>query len=249
MKTAFFCFSSKGEATARRLEEAGTVVRVESGALAATVASWWSRADALVFVASLGIAVRAVAPHLSDKADDPAVLVVTEDGKTVLPVTGAHLGGGRELAERLAGMLGVEPLLTTSSDRAGLVAPDLLASRWGWALLGRDALAATNGALIETGALSFWTDVPELLPPLPAGYAATEEANAALLISPRAHSTAKKRVQLVPPCIVAGMGCRRGASAKTLRSVLNEALRAQALLPEAIREIRTVEEKMDEPGL
>jgi len=249
MKTAFFCFSSKGEATARRLEEAGTVVRVESGTLASTVASWWSRADALVFVASLGIAVRAVAPHLSDKADDPAVLVVTEDGKTVLPVTGAHLGGGRTLAERLAGLLGVEPLLTTSSDRAGLVAPDLLASRWGWGLLGRDALAATNGALIETGALSFWTDVPELLAPLPAEYAAAEEANAALLISPRAHSTAKKRVQLVPPCIVAGMGCRRGASAKTLRSVLNEALRAQALLPEAIREIRTVEEKMDEPGL
>ncbi len=249
MKTAFFCFSSRGEATARRLEEAGTVVRVESGTLASTVASWWSHADALVFVASLGIAVRAVAPHLSDKAEDPAVLVVTEDGKTVLPVTGAHLGGGRELAERLAGLLGVEPLLTTSSDRAGFVAPDLLASRWGWLLLGRDALAATNGALIETGALSFWTDVPELLPPLPAEYAAAEEANAALLISPRAHSTAKKRVQLVPPCIVAGMGCRRGASAKTLRSVLNEALRAQGLLPEAIREIRTVEEKMDEPGL
>ncbi|MGD9822150.1 MAG: hypothetical protein AB7U27_11395, partial [Aminobacteriaceae bacterium] len=142
MTTAFFCFSDPGEALAGRLAEGPDerVVRVAPGTLSESVARWWPAADALVFVSSLGVAVRAAAPHLRDKETDPAVLVVTEDGSTVLPVTGAHLGGGRDLAERLAGRICASLLLTTSSDRAGLTAPDLLASRRGWKRLGWDAL-------------------------------------------------------------------------------------------------------------
>ncbi len=125
MKAAFFCFSDPGEALAGRLAggPGERVVRVAPGTLSETVARWWQGTDALVFVSSLGVAVRAAAPHLRDKETDPAVLVVTEDGFTVLPVTGAHLGGGRDYAEQLAGRIGASLLLTTSSDRAGLTAP------------------------------------------------------------------------------------------------------------------------------
>jgi cobalt-precorrin 5A hydrolase/precorrin-3B C17-methyltransferase len=257
MNIVFLCFSRRGEAVAQKLVEARpadeasleTVVRPAPGTLASAVSSWWDRADALVFVASLGIAVRAVAPHLSDKAADPAVIVVTEDGGAVLPVTGAHLGGGRDLAERLSRRLGVKPLLTTSSDRAGFTAPDLLSSRWGWPVRGRDHLAAANAKLIESDSLSFWTDIPELLPPLPGEYAAAEMTEASLIISPRRLENADSRVQLVPRCISAGIGCRRGIPSGTIRSVLFQALEAHALLPESLKEIRTVEEKMDEPGL
>ncbi len=93
MKTAILCFSAPGERTARKLALTTdeTVVRVAPGSLSKTVSKLWGESDALVFLSSLGIAVRASAPHLRDKAEDPAVIVVTEDGRMVLPVTGCHL--------------------------------------------------------------------------------------------------------------------------------------------------------------
>ncbi|WP_367340457.1 cobalamin biosynthesis protein [Aminivibrio sp.] len=252
MTTAFFCFSDPGEALAGRLAEGPDerVVRVAPGTLSESVARWWPAADALVFVSSLGVAVRAAAPHLRDKETDPAVLVVTEDGSTVLPVTGAHLGGGRDLAERLAGRICASLLLTTSSDRAGLTAPDLLASRRGWKLLGREALPGVNRALIEEGALAWWTDVPAFLPPLPEEYRpAPSSGEASVILSPYRRDLAPRQVQLVPRCVAAGMGCRRGTDTDTLRRVLFRALESEGLLAESLAEIRTVEEKRDEPGL
>ncbi|MBL3540469.1 cobalamin biosynthesis protein [Aminivibrio sp.] len=252
MRAAFFCFSAPGEALAGRLAEGGdeTVVRVAPGALSETVARWWTAADALVFVSSLGVAVRAAAPHLRDKETDPAVLVVTEDGSTVLPVTCAHLGGGRDFAERIAGRTGASLLLTTSSDRAGLTAPDLLASRRSWKLLGRAGLPAVNRAFLEARVISWWTDVPAALPPMPEGYRpAQSPGEASVIISPYGRDLAPRQVQLVPRCIAAGMGCRRGTDLDTLRRVLFLALEAEGLPAESLAEIRTVEEKGDEPGL
>jgi len=252
MRTAILCFSAPGERTARKLaltsEE--TVIRVAPGSLSKTVSKLWADSDALVFLSSLGVAVRASAPHLRDKAEDPAVIVVTEDGRLVLPVTGCHLGGGRDLAELLAKRLGAEVLLTTSSDRAGFTAPDLLASRRDWTLLGRDSLPSVNRALLEQGSLLWWTDIPDNFPPLPEEYSRTDfRSDAMVIISPHCFPPASGQVRLIPRCIAAGMGCRKGTPSEALRRVLSRALEEQNLLPESLAEIRTIPEKQNETGL
>ena len=249
MRIVTLCFSSRGEATALRLAGEGDVVRVAPGKLKTTVASWWGRVDALVFVSSLGTAVRAAAPHLSDKGGNPAVVVVSEDGGIVLPVTGSRLEAVDELADRLAETLGASLVRTTSTDRSDLTAPDLLASRLGWTLLGRELLPDLNGMLMESGTISYWTDSEEYLPPLPEEYSAADEPFANLVISPRRYKKTPAKVQLVPKCVVAGVDCRRGVPLGTIRSVLYEAMRSHSFLPEALKEIRTVGEKSDEPGL
>lgn len=251
MTVAFLCFSRQGEETARRLalDPGDRVLRVSRGGLAACVADLWREAGALVFVSSLGVAVRAVAPHLADKEADPAVLAVTEDGRVVLPVTGAHLGGGRDLADRLGARLGVPPLLTTSSDRAGLTAPDLLASRRGWALVGRGNLPTVNRMLLENGRLLFWTDIPRPLR-MPGEYGETPRPeDAQLLVSFRRQPLGEKQVQLVPPCVVAGIGCRKGTTEETLARRVRQSLAKEGILAAALREIRTVEEKAGEEGM
>ena len=84
------------------------------------VAGEWSRFDAFIFIGAMGICVRTIAPLMTDKHDDPAVVCVDTFGRHVISVLSGHVGGANELTKHVASALGVEPVITTQSDNAGL---------------------------------------------------------------------------------------------------------------------------------
>ncbi len=88
--------------------------------------------DAFVFVGSLGICVRTIAPFIGDKYSDPAVLNCDENGAFVQPVLSGHVGGGNELAKLVGRLTGAVPVITTSSDVQGLWGLDILGREKGW---------------------------------------------------------------------------------------------------------------------
>lgn len=95
----------------------------QAGGIFQVVASRFNEQDALVFIGAAGIAVRAIAPHLTDKFHDPAVLVMDEKGQHVISLLSGHVGGANQLAKTLAGVLGGTAVITTATDvndRAGL---------------------------------------------------------------------------------------------------------------------------------
>ena len=51
----------------------------------------------ILYIMATGIVVRCIAPHLSKKQIDPAVLVVDEKGKNVISLLSGHLGGANEI--------------------------------------------------------------------------------------------------------------------------------------------------------
>jgi cobalt-precorrin 5A hydrolase len=159
----------------RPLLKPSDAVRVDSigGSLAGQVARLFSERAELVCIASAGVVVRLIAPLLADKTRDPAVLVIDEAGRFVIPILSGHVGGANASAMRIAGLLGAMAVLTTSSDVQGTIAVDLLGRDLGWQVeADRDALlhaaaAVVNGervVVIEEACGREWWPVDRPLP-------------------------------------------------------------------------------------
>lgn len=87
--------------------------------------------DVLLFFCASGIAVRLAAPFLRDKTADPAVLVIGEDGKFVVPLISGHLGGANRYAHFIAEMLDAQPVITTATDGRKMAALDIWSKKYG----------------------------------------------------------------------------------------------------------------------
>lgn len=70
----------------------------------------------LVFVAPCGVAVRAIAPLITHKQTDPAVVVVDVGGRYAISLLSGHEGGANALALQVANRLGAEPVVTTTTE-------------------------------------------------------------------------------------------------------------------------------------
>lgn len=107
-------------------------VIISRGPLRPQIGDIFAAYDQLVFFVSLGAVVRLIAPHLKSKDEDPAVVVVDDAARFVIPVLSGHVGGANVFAERLADLLGATAVLTTASDAGGTLAVDILGRELGW---------------------------------------------------------------------------------------------------------------------
>jgi cobalt-precorrin 5A hydrolase/precorrin-3B C17-methyltransferase len=236
-------------------------VLIPEGGTAHAFSSRWESAGAFVFIGALAIAVRSVAGLIEDKARDPALVVVSEDGEVSLPVIAGHVGLATDLARDCAEILvsrGTMYIPTTSSDRSGFIAPDLWASRRGYDILLRSRLTSVIAKLKNGCGISAWVD-PIMKEyginiPLPFGYSgADRQSDADVIISPRAiQKLAGAKPQIVPRVITVGIGCRAGVHSDVIEKVLKSALSRNKYGPfliESVAELRTVEAKRGEEGL
>ena len=205
--------------------------------------------DLIVFVGAAGIAVRAVAPYLAGKAYDPAVIVIDEAGKFVIPVLSGHLGGANALAERLADGLGAQAVVTTATDGRGVFAVDNGARDNGCTVLDPPNIKYVSGALLRGETVGVRSDFPvdgrlpahiSLDADVESGFAIGFDTKAA----PFAHT-----LHLVPRIVYAGIGCRRGTDAGKIETAVQEALAAVGVPPTAVCGAASIDIKKDEPGL
>ena len=100
--------------------------------------------DALLFIGACGIAVRAIAPNLTDKLHDVPVLVMDEEGRYVIPILSGHVGGANELARELADLMDARPVITTATDVQKKFAVDLFAKRNHLEIMNKDGIAKVS---------------------------------------------------------------------------------------------------------
>lgn len=269
MRMAAVVLSRRGWELARKLvPEDGIYAPAALGlgvpftSLRRLVGELFSGHEAILLVMAVGIATRLVAPHLRDKFVDPAVVVVDEGGCFAISLVGGHHRGANELAERVAGVLGAQPVVTTASEVLGRPAIDVFARRHRCHLVPRANLARVAGALVrgEPVAVLWDRDLPRVASAWPPEVKVLEwgpqepwpkEPCAALVVvTDRAVGPPPgPHLFLRPRRWVAGVGCRRGTPAGEILEALGESAAGCGLAPEAVGVLATVEGKRDEPGL
>ena len=216
----------------------------------------WEEYSVLIFVMATGIVVRQIASLIKGKDRDPAVLVLDEEGKFIIPLLSGHLGGANSWANHLARQMGAQAVITTATDVRGLVAPDEYARRYGWKVEPLTHLPTVNRLLLEQGCLKIWTNYP--LKPEAAWVndehyqflSDNEKEKANVIISPFLDLTVEDDlIYLVPPLLSVGVGCRRGVSAEAVLERITLAVEQIGASLKAVAGIYSIDLKQDEVGL
>ncbi|WP_206810288.1 cobalt-precorrin 5A hydrolase [Paradesulfitobacterium ferrireducens] len=215
----------------------------------------WAQFPILIFVMAAGIVVRQVSPLLQSKAVDPAVLVVDENAKFIIPLVSGHLGGANAWAREIAGLLEATAVITTATDGQGLVAPDEYARRLGWTITPLKQLPRLNRLLLEQKHLSVWSE-PWLDPKHPLAsdpsyrfVSEREKADLILTAFPLARSDSDEKVYLIPRILSLGIGCRRHSEAAVIHEGIRQALARIKAPAEALKGIFSIDLKAEESGL
>lgn len=250
MRLYYLAFSARGLALAQTLAAAlgGEAVRCGGPVtLAGWTAEHFTTGAGLVYVGASGIAVRAVAPHLVHKAEDPAVVAVDEQGHFAVPLVSGHLGGANALARSIAKACGAVPVLTTATDAGGRFPVDDWARAQGCVIPRPETIKHFSAAILAGKTCRICSDWPIAGTP-PAGVEPTEDksaCDAALTLT----DPGPGPLWIAPQIAVLGMGCRRGVPVQRLEQAVQNALAASGIPARAVAMVCTIDIKAREPGL
>ena len=218
----------------------------------ACVDEYFEQVDAIVFVTASGIAVRSVAEHLTHKSKDPAIVCMDECSKHVISLVSGHAGGANALTQMLADVMWATPVITTATDVEGQFSIDDYAREHNLVVTDWAKAKAISAEVLATGAKPVWVDEAEV--------SQEEEKNACgnridvrrlkigsyqVIVTPRDILPDEKMLQLVPLCIVAGIGCKKGTSSDKIEHAVQDAF-AKA---EALCAVASIDLKKEEAGL
>ncbi|MBQ3842175.1 MAG: cobalt-precorrin 5A hydrolase [Ruminiclostridium sp.] len=232
-----FCFHKHSDENAEKFTD-----------LPSLTAEIFDRYDAFVFVSSVGIAVRAVAPHIRSKTTDPAVVAVDDSGKFAVSVLSGHLGGANALAKEIAEIVGAVPVITTATDTHGLFSPDVFAKANGLAICDMKAAKAVAAALLNGEKVGLRCKYPHS--GVPAGITECDSGNIGICVSENADEKPfDTTLNLLPKNLVAGIGCKKETSSDSITEHILCVFSDNNLDIRRLSAVATIDIKSEEPGL
>jgi cobalt-precorrin 5A hydrolase/precorrin-3B C17-methyltransferase len=200
----------------------------------------------IVGLCASGILVRALAPLIDDKREEPPVVALAEDGSVAVPLLGGH-HGANALARAIADQLGCVAAITTAGDLRLGVALDETPP--GWRIgnpervkpIAAALLAGEPVALVEEAAMADW---------LRTGTVRRDAAaKNKIIVTDRVLAADNEALVLHPPVLVLGIGCERYCPAEEIAALAHDTLAEAGLAAGAVAAIVSIELKSDEPGI
>ncbi len=208
----------------------------------------FNKNEALIFVCACGIAVRAISRHIVSKDSDPAVIVIDDCGKFVIPILSGHIGGANRLAEIIAQKINAVPTITTATDTGENFSPDTFAVANNLIITSLSNAKEIASAVLKNEKIGFVCDYP--CTNIPSEVVYSDSCRTGIVVS---HDTLKKpfniTLNLVPKNIVVGIGCKRGISCEAIEMHVFECLKKYNISFDRIYAVSTIDIKSDEKGL
>lgn len=182
----------------------------------------FQEADALLYIGAAGIAVRAIAPFVRDKTVDPAVVVMDEAGRHVIPLLSGHIGGANALAEKIALLTGAEAVITTATDVRGVPAIDSWAVHQDMAIENPSAIKAVSSQALAGKSVGVAITERDIQPPF----------DVTLFLRPRT--------------LVLGAGCKKDVDAEAFETNALSFLRMNGVSLLSVKALASIEIKKEE---
>ncbi len=216
----------------------------------------FAESDAIIFIGACGIAVRSIAPFVSSKKTDPAVVVIDEQGKFAISLLSGHIGGANELTEEISNLLHATPVITTATDINNKFAVDVFAKTNGCYISDMTMAKEISAALVNGNSVGFASDfpwvgeIPKELQLLDEEDETKEKPEMGIYVTnsylkhPFVHT-----LYLVPKIITLGVGCKKDTPAETVEKVVRKAC-DELLIPSVSMElVASIDLKKEEQGI
>ena len=197
----------------------------------------------IIGVMASGALIRLLAPMLSDKMSEPAVLAVSEDGTSVVPLLGGH-HGANDLARKIADGLKSHAAITTAGDLRFGVALDQPPE--GYVLANPENAKSVMaelvaGAKVKLNGQADWLSTSKL--PLAADGAVT------LTVTDQEKKPDALELVYHPKTLVLGMGCERGASVEDAIALAEKSLIEGGFSGKSLAAVTSLDLKADEAAI
>ncbi len=249
------CFTSQGEQLAARMTErfakdTDTSLHIARG----NNAKEWTKSvfrkdNILVYIGATGIAVRAIAPLLRSKMTDPAVIVIDEKGKFVIPILSGHVGGANRWAQTIAASINATPVITTATDINRVFAVDTFAVENGYVICNPAKIKEVSASLLEGKTVGLVSDF-EVVGKLPKNISPEHDGDVKIRISEKFLPVAmNKSLMLIPKCFHVGIGAKKNASPDDLHDLFTSSLEENDIPVECVARIASVDLKKKEKAI
>ncbi|WP_312649529.1 cobalt-precorrin 5A hydrolase [Aminipila sp.] len=217
--------------------------------------------DAIIFVGATGIAIRAIAPYLKSKDQDPAIIAIDEKGQYVISLLSGHLGGANRLTSVIAEAIEAVPVITTATDINNCFAVDVWAKSQNLSIINLKAAKQVSADILKGKNVYLYYDgsiegkVPqgiELVDVVTLKDKIREDATCIIITEKILDSLKGKEkfvLQLVPKNISIGMGCKKDISYKAVLELFEKATGEMKIKLESIQNLASIDLKMFEKAL
>lgn len=199
----------------------------------------WKRMDAFVFIGSSDLASRVISSLIEDKIKDPAVLVMDEEGRYVIPILGNHLGLANDLACKLGKLLNAKDIITTPAEVSEKFSIEKFAERNEMEIGNREQARTISSAILEGQHIGFYCEC-NIEGEIPNGLTHCQDT--------KELSWYTQRISIRNEYVI-GMGVKEGASIVNVEELFLSQLDEMKVDMKQVKGIATIRDRKDEPAL
>ena len=186
---------------------------------------YFHKVKAMIFIGACGIAVRSISKFLKSKLDDPAVIVIDELGKFVIPILSGHVGGSNELSRKISEYINAVPVITTATDVNNLIAVDEWAVKNNCVIENPEKIKLISSAVLEHKEIGVAVTEQNQITPFPV------------------------TLFLRPKNLILGAGCNRGVDTDEFENAAEKFLESSGVSILSLKALTSIDIKSNEPAL